>query len=61
MCILGLSKVLMQEFHYDIENKYGNISRPLFKCTDSLMYDIKAEDIYEDFSKDEEMLDFINY
>ena len=62
ICILGLSKVLMCEFHYDyIENKYGNKSRLLFTDTDSLMYKIKTEDFYEDFSKDEEMLDFSNY
>ena len=62
ICILGLSKVLMCEFHYDyIKNKYGNKSRLLFTDTDSLMYKIKTEDFYEDFSKDEEMLDFSNY
>ena len=25
------------------------------------MYEIKTEDVYEDFSKDKEMLDFNNY
>ena len=25
------------------------------------MYEIKTEDVYEDFSKDKEMLDFSNY
>ena len=53
MCILELSKLLMYQFHYDyIENKYGNNSRLLFTDTDSLMYEIKTEDVYEDFSKD---------
>ena len=62
MCILDLSKVLMYEFHYDyIENKYGNNSRLLFTDTDSLMYEIKTEDVYEDFSKDKEMFDLSNY
>ena len=52
----------MYEFHYDyIENKYGNNSRLLFTDTDSLMYEIKTEDIYEDFSNDKEMFDFSNY
>ena len=51
MCILELSEVLMYKFHYDyIKNKYGNNSRLLFTDTDSLMYEIKAEDVYEDFS-----------
>ena len=62
MCILELSKLLMYQFHYDyIENKYGNNSRLLFTDTDSLMYVIKTEDVYEDFSKDKEMSDFSNY
>ena len=76
MCILDLSKVLMYEFHYVIllyhydillllisyiKNKYGNNSRLLFTDTDSLMYEVKMEDVYEDFSKDKEMFDFRNY
>ena len=62
MCILELSKVLMYEFHYDyIKNKYGNNSRLLFTDTDSLMYEIKTEDVYEDFSNGKEMFDFSNY
>ena len=53
MCILELSKVLMYEFHYDyIKNKHGNNSRLLFTDTDNLKYEIRTEDVYEDFSKD---------
>ena len=53
MCKLDLSKVLMYEFHYDyIKNKHGNKSRLLFIDTDSLMYEIKTEDVYKDFTKD---------
>ena len=29
--------------------------------TDSLMYEIKTKDVYEDFSKDKKMFDFSNY
>ena len=62
MCILELSKVLMYEFHYDsVENKYGNNSRLLFTDTDSLMYEMKTEDVYEDFRNDKKMFDFSNY
>ena len=61
MYILELSKVLMYEFHYDyIKNKYDNKSKLLFTDTDSLMYEIKTEDVYEDFSSNKEMLDFSN-
>ena len=51
MSLLVLTKALMHEFHCDyIKNKNGNNSRLLFADTDSLMYEIKTEDIYEDFS-----------
>ena len=62
MCILELSKVLMYEIHYDyIKNKYDNKSKLLFTDTDSLMYEIKTEDVYEDFSSNKEMFDFSNH
>ena len=62
MCILDLSKVLMYEFHYDcIKNKYDNNSRLLFTDTDSLMYEIKTENVFEDFSKDREISYFSNF
>ena len=61
-CVFELSKVLMCEFHYDyIENKYGKNSRLLFTDTDSLMYENKTEDVYEDFNNDKEMFGFSNY
>ena len=62
MCILELNKVFLYEFYYDyIKNKYGNNSRQLFTDTDSLMYEIKTEDVYENFSNDKEEFDFNNY
>ena len=51
MCILELNKLLMYKFHYDyIKNEYDNKSKLSFTDTDSLMYDIKTENVYEDFS-----------
>ena len=47
-CILEFGKVLRYEFHYGhIKNKYGNNSRLLFRDTDTFMYKIKTEDVYE--------------
>ena len=58
MCILELSKALMYEFHYNyIKNKFDNKSKPLFIDTDSLIYEIKTEDV----SSDKEMFDLSNY
>ena len=60
MCILDLSKVLMYDFDYVyIKSKYGNNSRLSFTDTDSLVYEIKMEDVYEDFRKDKKMFDFV--
>ena len=62
ICILHLNKVLMYEFHYQhIKNKYGNNSRLLFTDTNSLMYEIKTENVYKDFRKDKAMFGFSNY
>ena len=39
MCILEMSKVLMNKFHYEyIKNNYSNKLNLLFIDTDSLMY-----------------------
>ena len=52
----------MYEFHYDyIKNKYRNNSRLLFTDTNSLMYEIKTEDVYKGFSNNKELFDFSNY
>ena len=49
MCILDLSKMLMYNFHYNyIKNKYNNRARLLFTDTESLTYEIEAEDVYKD-------------
>ena len=62
MCILDLDEVLLYKFSYDcIKDKFGNNSRLLFADNGSLMYEIKTEDIYEDFSKNKEMFEFSNY
>ena len=53
---------LRNEFLYDyIKNKYDNKSKLLFTEIDIIMYEIKTEDVYKDFSSDKEMYDFNNY
>ena len=63
LCILDLSKTLMYDFHYNyIVKKYGQKQKLLFTDTDSLAYEIKTEDFYQDISSDvEEKCDAINY
>ena len=58
MCILGLSKILMYEFFYYNKNKYDNKPKLLFTNTDSLMYEIKTGDVYNDFSSDKDIVWF---
>ena len=41
--------------------KINKVTRILFADTDSLMYETKTEDVYEDFSNDKGMFDFSNY
>ena len=52
--ILDLSKIVMYEFHYDyMVPKYGLEKLKLcYMDTDSLVYDIKTEDFYEDIEDD---------
>jgi hypothetical protein len=57
-CVLELSKHLMYDFHYGvIKKKYGNDAQLLMTDTDSLMYEIKTEDVYKDMFENKEEYD----
>ena len=58
--ILELSKLLMYKVHYEyVKNKVDG--KLLFTDTDSLVYEIKGEDIYEKPFQEKELFDFSNY
>ena len=58
--ILDLSKLLIYEFNYKyIKSEFD--ANLLFKDTGSLVYEIKTEDVYEDFYKDKKLLDLSDY
>ena len=50
----------MYDFHYNFIKKHFD-DQLLFTDTDSLTYEIKSEDVYEQFFKHKHLLDFSNY
>ena len=53
--ILDLSNLLMYEFHFKyIKSKFD--AKVLFTDTDSLVYEIKIKDVYEDFYQDKKFV-----
>ncbi|CAP20865.2 Protein CBG24201 [Caenorhabditis briggsae] len=62
MSILDLSKYLMYEFHYDVMlPKYSSNLRLCYQDTDSYIYEIKTDDVYEDMLAMKEHFDFSDY
>ena len=58
--VLDLSKWKMYDFHYNFIKKNFD-AELLFTDTDSLIYEIKSEDVYENFLKHKHLFDFSNY
>ena len=60
LTVLKLSKWLMQDFHYNfIENNFD--ANLLFTDTDSVIYEIKSKDVYEEFFKYKHLFDFSEF
>ena len=60
-CILELSRLLMYQFYYDYVLKTFDNVKLLFTDTDSLVYEIKDSNVYEQCFKDKELFDFSGY
>ena len=58
--VLDLSEWMMYDFYYNFIKKNFN-AELLFTDTDSLTYEIKSENVYEDFFKWEDLFDFSNH
>ena len=58
--VLDLSKWKMYDFHYNFIKKNFN-AELLFTDTDSLAYEIKSKNVYEEFFKRKDFFDFSNY
>ena len=59
-CILESSKLLMYKCHYDYVLKKFDV-KLLFTDTDSLVYEIRSGNVYEQCFKDRELFDFSGY
>ena len=58
--ILDTSKLLMNGFHHKyVKNKFD--AKLLFTDTDSLVYEIKTEDVYKYFYADKDLFDFSDH
>ena len=57
--VLELSKWLMYDFHYNFIKKHFD-TKLLFTDTDSLTYEIKSDDVYEESFKHKHLFDFSN-
>ena len=58
--VLELSKWMMYDFHYNFIKNHLE-AKLLFTDTDSLPYEIKSEDVYEEFFKHKHLFDYSNY
>ena len=58
--VLELSKWLMYDFHYNFIKKYFN-PELLFTDTDSLTYEVKSDDIYEELFKHKHLFNFSKF
>ena len=60
-CILELSKLKMYQFHYNYVLKTFNNAKLLFTDIDSLVYEIKDGNVYDQCFNNKHLFDFRGY
>ena len=62
MCILDISKICLYEFHHEyMAPLYRNKCKIMYTDTDSLIYHIECEDVYEMMKRDIDRFDTSDY
>ncbi|KYN21235.1 hypothetical protein ALC57_06399, partial [Trachymyrmex cornetzi] len=62
MCILDISKVCLYEFHYGyMSSMFQDKCKILYTDTDSLIYRVECEDVYETMKRDVARFDMSDY
>lgn len=62
MCILDLTGTSMYDFHYTyLKGRYGKKAELLFTDTDSSVYEMETDNVYENFYINRETFDFSGY
>ena len=62
MSVLDLSKHLMYDFYYnELKKQYGEHCQLLYTDTDSLLLEIKTEDVYKDMGANADLYDTSDY
>lgn len=61
MTILDLAKIYVYKFHEDMISMYGSNCQMLYTDTDSLIYVVTCDDIYEDMKKNIDLYDTSGY
>ncbi|XP_072743627.1 uncharacterized protein [Anoplolepis gracilipes] len=62
MCILDISKTCLYEFHYDyMVPMYREKCKVMYTDTDSLIYHIECDDVYENIKRDVSRFDTSDY